>query len=413
MLSISDLRKTIPSSAQGNLIAERHGLRYMYLVLTLGVEVWRGEEVKNLFSPMSPIHDHVCITCRARILFRQLKIEKLQQHSTSQQLQQGSEGKLTVAKRIQSSLKLMEQSSLSEQATGAAPMFSSLDSSCSERSRVTSENRETSNTASQQKEAEYAHVHVSTPEGLEGQGSPPSRLPVPSCPINNVTKLPRNTSTILAQSQEKSPLTSVSVLISPKRQMPESPPQRLAAVSMGKLSGSGSGSVLGKLARSLSECDRKALINELQCNNPLPTLTSSDRANDTKQKREDPGSSVSLTMSTAKQPVRTSTVQNTINSPDHKHLQSDTTTKKVQRQIDAIPSTSLESEGSSVVEEKNAKTVESSEERALAEEQRALALLVERREAEEMVAQLSRERMNSMLSEEEIAEVHVHVHVHV
>lgn len=296
-------------------------------------------------------------------------------------------------------------------------MFSSLDSSCSESPRVTSESREASNTASQQKEAEYTHVHVhvhvSTPEGLEGQGSPLSRLPVPSCPINNVTKLPRNTSTISssAQSQEKSPLMSVSVLISPERQIPESPPQRLAAVSMGKLSGSGSGSVLGKLARSLSECDRKALINELQCNNPLPALTSSDGANDTKQKREDPGSSVSLTMSTAKQPVRTSTVQNTINSPDHKHLQSDTTTKKVQGQIDAMPSTSLESEGSSVVEEKNAKIVESSEERALAEEQRALALLVERREAEEMVAQLSRERMNSMLSEEEIAEVHVHVHV--
>ena len=294
-------------------------------------------------------------------------------------------------------------------------MFSSLDSSCSESPRVTSENREASDTASQQKEAECAHVHVhvSTPEGLEGQGSPLSRLPVPSCPINNVTKLPRNTSTISssAQSQEKSPLMSVSVLISPERQIPESPPQRLAAVSMGKLSGSGSGSVLGKLARSLSECDRKALINELQYNNPLPALTSSDRANDTKQKREDPGSSVSLTMSTAKQPVRTSTVQNTIYSPDHKHLQSDTITKKVQGQIDAMPSTSLESEGSSVVEEKNAKIVESSEERALAEEQRALALLVERREAEEMVAQLSRERMNSMLSEEEIAEVHAHVHV--
>ena len=42
VLSISDLWKTIPSSAQGNLIVERRGLRYMYLVLTLGVEVWRG-----------------------------------------------------------------------------------------------------------------------------------------------------------------------------------------------------------------------------------------------------------------------------------------------------------------------------------------------------------------------------------
>ena len=266
--------------------------------------------------------------------------------------------------------------------------------------RVT--DREASNTANEQKEA-----HTSTPEVLECQGSPPSsQLPAPSYPVNNDTMLPKNTSTVSTSthSQEKSPLMSVSISISPETQLPESPPQRLAAVSAGKLSGSGSGSVLGKLARSLSECDRKALINELQCNNPLPALTSSDRANDTKQK-----SGVSLTMSTAKQPVRTSTVQNTINSPDHKHLQSDTTTKKIQGQNNAIPSTSLESEGSSVVEGKNAQTVESTEERALAEEQRALALLVERREAEEMVAQLSRERMNSMLSEEEIAEVHVHV----
>lgn len=289
----------------------------------------------------------------------------------------------------------MKRSSLSEQATGAAPSFSSLDSCSSERPRVT--DREASNTASEQKEA-----HTSTPEVLECQGSPPSsQLPALSCPFNNDTMLPKNTST---HSQEKSPLMSVSISISPETQLPESPPQRLAAVSAGKLSGSGSGSVLGKLARSLSECDRKALINELQCNNPLPALTSSDRANDTKQK-----SGVSLTMSTAKQPVRTSTVQNTINSPDHKHLQSDTTTKKIQGQNNAIPSISLESEGSSVVEGKNVQTVESTEERALAKEQRALALLVERREAEEMVAQLSRERMNSMLSEEEIAEVHVHV----
>ena len=60
VLSISDLWKTIPSSAQGNLIIERRGLRYMYLVLTWGGG-WKcgGEEVKNLFSHMSPIHVHV------------------------------------------------------------------------------------------------------------------------------------------------------------------------------------------------------------------------------------------------------------------------------------------------------------------------------------------------------------------
>jgi hypothetical protein len=352
---------------------------------------------------------YICIACRARILFEQLKIEKLQQHCTSQQLQQqGSEGKLTVAKRIQSSLKLMKQSSLSELSTGAAPSFSSPDPFSSERPRVTSENREPSNTDSEQKE-----VNARTPEWLKNQGSAPSQLPMPSCPVNNDTKLSRSTSTIStsAQSQERSSLISVSISISPETKLPESP-QRLAAVSVGKVSGSGNGSVLGKLARSLSECDRKALINELQCNNPLPVSSSSDtevgRAIGAKQKKEEPSNCISQTTCRAKQPVGTSAVQNnTIKPPDHKHLKSDTTTKKVQGLNDAIASTSLESEGPSVVEGKNAKTVESTEEQALAEEQRALALLVERREAEEMVAQLSRERMNSMLSEEEIAEVHI------
>ncbi len=349
---------------------------------------------------------YICITCRARILFEQLKIEKLQQHSTSQQLQQqGSEGKLTVAKRIQSSLKLMKQSSLSELSTGAAPSFSSLDPFSSERPKITSENREPRNTDSEQKE-----VNARTPEWLKDQESAPSQLPVPSCPVNNDTKLSRSASTIStsAQSQERSSLISVSISISPETKLSDSP-QGLAAVSVGKVSGSGSGNVLGKLARSLSECDRKALINELQCNNPLPVSSSSDTevggVIGTKQKKEEPSSCISQTTCTAKQPVGTSAMQN--KPPDHKHLQSDTTTKKVQGLNDAIASTSLESEGPSVVEGKNAKTVESTEEQALAEEQRALALLVERREAEEMVAQLSRERMNSMLSEEEIAEVHV------
>ena len=47
VLLISDLRKTVPSSAQGNLIAERRGLRYMYLVLTLGAEVWGKRRLKK------------------------------------------------------------------------------------------------------------------------------------------------------------------------------------------------------------------------------------------------------------------------------------------------------------------------------------------------------------------------------
>ena len=49
VLSISDLWKTIPSSAQGNLIVERCGLRYMYLVLTLGGGSVEGRRLKTFF----------------------------------------------------------------------------------------------------------------------------------------------------------------------------------------------------------------------------------------------------------------------------------------------------------------------------------------------------------------------------
>ena len=327
------------------------------------------------------------------MLFKKLKIEKLQQQpmdSTSQpQQQQGSEGKLTVAKRIQSSLKVMKQSSLSELAAGTTLSFSSLDFLNSE--TVASGNREASDTASEQEERRI-------PERLEGQGSPPSQLPTP---VNDV----RNASTVSTstQSQERPSITSVS-----DKQLSESP-QRLAAVSAGRLSVPGS--VVGKLARSLSECDRKALLNELQLNNPPLSMSSSSdtemgRANNPKQKKEVP-SSISQPMCTSKQPVGTSDIPSAIIKPSYhkKHLQSDATTTKTQNQHVVITSTSLESGGPLVMEGKKAKIIKFTEEQALAEEQKALALLVERREAEEMVAQLSRERMNSMLSEEEIAEV--------
>ena len=330
------------------------------------------------------------------MLFKKLKIEKLQQQtidSTSQpQQQQGSEGKLTVAKRIQSSLKVMKQSSLSELAAGTTLSFSSLDSLNSE--TVASGNREASDTASEQQEKRI-------PERLEGQGSLPSQLPTP---VNDVNLL-RNASTVSTstQSQERPSITSVS-----DKQLSESP-QRLAGVSAGRLSVPGS--VVGKLARSLSECDRKALINELQLNNPpLPMSSSSDtemgRANNPKQKKEVP-SSISHPMCTSKQPVGTSDIPSAIIKPSYhkKHLQSDATTTKTQNQHVVITSTSSESGSPLVMEGKKAKIIKFAEEQALAEEQKALALLVERREAEEMVAQLSRERMNSMLTEEEIAEV--------
>ena len=170
-----------------------------------------------------------------------------------------------------------------------------------------------------------------------------------------------------------------------------------------------------KLVRSLSECDRKAFISELQQKITPPMSSSSNivvGGADVPRQNKEPNV-VSQIMCTSNQALGTSDENNVIKSPHHKQMQSDTSTKKTESHHEVTKSTStytcIESrqgvpEAPSMVDGKKGKTV-SAKEQALVEEQRALALLVERMEAEEIVAQMSRERMNSMLSEEEIAEV--------
>ena len=330
----------------------------------------------------------VTFTCRARILFKEIKLQQQPTNSTSQQ-HRGSEGKLTVAKRIQSSLNVMKQSNLSELTTG-----SSTDSDSMSSERLTRGKQEDSRTVSEQERATC--YYVPSHEWSEGPRLSPSQLPSSrQHPASDDVKLQRNTVPTSVQSQIES--------VSPEKRLPESP-QRLGQVSVSRLGGPGS--VVGILARSLSEYDRKALITELQHNNPLPISSSSDTevgrpiCNNPEQNREEPSSTSQPTCS-PNQPLETLDENIIIQSPRHKQLQSDTSaTTKVQSHQKVVVSTHLESEQHT----RELPSV-STEEETLAEQQRALSLLVERREAEEMVAQLSRERMNSMLSEEEIAEV--------
>ena len=279
----------------------------------------------------------------------------------------------------------MKLSSLSELTTGSS---SNLDSKNSE--RITSGERGDSSTFSEQKRATCQYVR--SPKLLEGPRLSPSQLPSSrQHPASDDVDLQGNTVPISAQSQVKSG--------SPEKWLPESP-QRLAVSGL-----SGPGSVVGKLARSLSECDRKALITELQHNNPLITMSSSsdtEVGRPTYNKNKEEPSSISQLTCSPNQPLETSNKNSIIKSLHHKELQSDTSTTKIQshQERHVVVSTCLES-GQHTSQLPSVST----EEQALAEEQRALALLVERREVEEMVAQLSRERMSSMLSEEEIAEV--------
>ena len=328
----------------------------------------------------------------------------MHQQPTDTTSQQGSEGKLTVAKRIQSSLKVMKQSSLGELTGSPVATLESLHSE-----KVT-------NVASSTFSEEKGAMSTRSSEHSKDQRSPPSHLPsTKQCcasddiHVKNTTCISTNA---LSQEQSFTPM-----LLSPSEKhcsMQLSPsPQKLAAVSVSRLGGPVS--MVGKLARSLSECDRKAFISELQQKTTLPMSSSSDivvGGADIPRQNKEPNV-VSQTPCTSNQALGTSDENNVIKSPHHKQMQSDTSTKKTESHHEVTKSTStctcIESrqgvpEAPLMMDGKKEKTV-SAKEQALVEEQRALALLVERMEAEEIVAQMSRERMNSMLSEEEIAEV--------
>ena len=230
--------------------------------------------------------------------------------------------------------------------------------------------------------------------------------------------------------------SSTSAALSPRKNnsslSPKMPAQQLLSNTV-----DGSGSVVVKLMRSLSESNRKSLMLQLQQNSSISPSDGSELGGSNRSKEE-----LLLQPSDMKMPPDTSqkdkifdavqtesesapTSTSTCTSCTKMATSQETSTAKTVSEREAFqgPCVSTPHDQNTPLEKENQGQPVSSKEQMLAEEQRALALLVERRETEELVAQLSRQRMNSLISEEELAKVSctvvtctcacIHVHVHV
>lgn len=344
-----------------------------------------------------------------------LKKEKLQQQlvevDTTQQ--QKTHRKLTMAKRIQSSLKIVKESSLSELASLANSDPQAICTS----SEVTGVECEACGTCRSKhqvtmEEPQSCIMHSSPEQDTSPKLPPPppawgasamqqsagmgkgndvrSKVDIPACELL----------------QEQSPL-----LPTPDNQHSSQSPQKSSQPLVIKVDEPVS--VVQKLVQSLSEVDRRALITQLQSGTPF----SSSSATEVRK------SDVSLLQCDFSKPAGTSEkdivfgshqpqleiVPKSVMKLSQNIAESTSQPEKSTPQAKALHlSSSQPGEPTPRVapfEEEGERMALSQEEQALDEEQRTLALLVERREAEEMVAELSRRRMNSLLSEEELAEV--------
>ena len=342
------------------------------------------------------------IILRAKRLLLHLKEEKLKQPvlKVDGLPQERSEGKLTVAKRIQSSLKVMKQASLGELAGSA-----NLDSSQSGERVTVDHEANDSHTSSNKQSAEDLESSVDKcppPEQRPDKRSPPSlasseRFHPDKSELSDF-KSQRNVP--LCALHQKQPPTLVS---SPEKKTSSEEPQVSVRHSVTK-----PGGVVGSLVRSLSETDRKSFIHQLQQKGSVSSSSGAEVVRTSLNKQD------MFSQSKSNQPAEASFSDSGLSAVHEEKTQSESTNKPTcmmttgLNQTGSAPQPSQgtcapcdDDRSSLVVENKTF----SHKEQALAEEQKALALLVERREAEEMVAQLSRQRMNSLLSEEELAEV--------
>ena len=335
------------------------------------------------------------IILRAKQLLLHLKEEKLKQPvlKVDGLLQERSEGKLTVAKRIQSSLKVMKQASL-----GELPGSATLDSSQSgERATVDHEANDSHTSSNKQTSAEDLESSVDKCPSPD-QRSPPSlasseRFHPDMCELSDFKS---QSNVPLCALHQKQPPTLVS---SPEKKISTESPQVSVRHSVTK-----PGGVVGSLVRSLSETDRKSLIHQLQQKGSVSSSSGAEVVRTSLNKQD------MFSQSKSNQPAEASFSD--LSAVHEEKTQSESTNKPTcmmttgLNQTGSAPQPSqgtcapCDDDRSSIVDEDK-----THKEQALAEEQKALALLVERREAEEMVAQLSRQRMNSLLSEEELAEV--------
>ena len=228
--------------------------------------------------------------------------------------------------------------------------------------------------------------------------------------------------------------SSTSAALSPRKNnsslSPKMPAQQLLSNTV-----DGSGSVVVKLMRSLSESDRKSLMLQLQQNSSISPSDGSELGGSNRSKGElllqpsdmkmPPDTSQKDKIFDAIQTESESAPTSTSTSCTKMATNQETSTAKTVSEREAFqgPCVSTPHDQNTPLEKENQGQPVSSKEQMLAEEQRALALLVERRQTEELVAQLSRQRMNSLISEEELAKVSctvvmctcacIHVHVHV
>lgn len=208
-----------------------------------------------------------------------------------------------------------------------------------------------------------------------------------------------------------------SLVPAPNKQCSSQSPQKSSQPSMTRVDEPAS--VVQKLVRSLSEFDRRALITQLQSETLVSSLSATEVMKlDTSLSQRDlskpAGTSVKDAVFSSHQceHPQLETVPRIAMNLGHNKAENTPRTGESTPQAKSVHHVSAPQPGGCTprvapLKEKKEEggMSPSQEEQALDEEQKALALLVERREAEELVAELSRQRMNTLLSEEELAEV--------
>ena len=264
-----------------------------------------------------------------------------------------SPGKLTVSRRIQSALKLLQQQ------PGDQLSCRSMDQ-LPERNKDGVSSLETA-TVRQNRSSSLPlpcdENELSSQQPGKLVASPPESLP-----SDNSVRDTAIPTTI--PSPRKQVSSSIEHVTSPRK--PESLPSNEVPTEM-KLKPSPS--VVSMLASSLSSSRRKALITELQHQNEH---------------------------SVCQQPASAMASHNAITTTAAAASEDNTSTSKKQDCAQLLDEASHQTEAVNMAD---------NDERQLAEEERAMVELTESRAREEMVAQISRERMNLMLSSDEIAEV--------
>ena len=384
---------------------------------------------------------------RAKEVLKRLRREKVQeqQRLARSQDEEDSEGKLTVSKRVQSSLSVLAQPGVSEitgsivsnsppryVAGGGEGVASSTYTSSSGHEPPVElcyseciSTGQRSSPAAMSKSQTFATRHPAN----NGAGSQSSQrtdavgdITENQSPVSVKQSLVSlHTSTELQMCTAPEPISQpVSTVPASERVNLVPAPEPVSPVAVcereSTVPASEPVNVVSKLMRSLSELDRKELISELQLKKSA--------SESVKDNRLQPPHRESTEHFDGHTPTVDTPCGNSVIGSGHREQPRHATTSTYAGRTEADQTVSTPQHIESLITSDKEVTAEAEQkggmngerkegrslvlkqrEEALAEEQRAMKRLVERREEEEMVAQLSRERMSSLLSVEEIAEV--------